>query len=107
MASLGDILSITKQVGIVQATLSGLPVDGMPSALLNTFNDDFVGNKGVYLEVNGARDTAKFKEYGAKGHTAQPEDIKEKQITLLSSGEEKALNAYDIVLLKNGVQVQK
>ena len=102
MASLGDILSITKQVGIVQETLSGLPVDGMPSALLNTFNDDFEGNKGSYMRVLGARDTAKFKEYGAKGHTANPEDVSEEQITLLSSGEEKAFNAMDIVLLKGG-----
>lgn len=104
MADLNDILSIKKQVGIVQRVMGGLITDNMPSALLSTFNNDFEGNSGTYMEVDGTKQVARFAEYGAKGHTQNGKQIREVPVTLASAAEEKAMDPMAITLLKSGVQ---
>ncbi len=102
-ASLGDVLSMKKQVGIIQTIMGGLNVANYPAGLLTTFNNDYEGNTGTYLEVKGVHTTARFNEWGTRGHTQNGESIGERAVTLLSSGEEKGIDPMAIVLLRGGV----
>lgn len=101
---LASILSVRKQVGIVQETINGIPMDNMPSQLFNLINGDYPGNTATYGRVKGERKVAKNAKYGARGHTANSYQYGEEQVTLLSPKEELAFDANHVRLLLGGVE---
>ncbi len=102
MSSLADVLSFEKQVGVIDTIFGGLNPRNLPNGTLTTFNNNFTGNAGYYMEVQGTYQVGRFKEFGARGSTQGGEPVTRRSVTLLSAGEEKGVDPMAIVLLKAG-----
>ena len=100
MPTIEEIIGFEAMLGLVEEIANGVPKVRLPEGLF-TLTESMEANRGRFVTSKGTRQTSKVIRFGAKTEARERQDLGERQITLLHSGEHINHNQEVLMMLRD------